>query len=559
MPITTTRSTTGLRRVATGLIAVGIAFAAGGCAPDRPTTAEGAPPPRVQVEDETLEGAYFGETTTEVVFMGIPYAAPPLGDLRWKPPAQLSPREGVQPANEYGPVCVQPPGNQIFARNIAEIFGSDPNLVPPLAETSEDCLYLNVWSANFGRDDKLPVMVWIHGGSNISGAGSEVTTDGAKLAPKGVVVVTINYRLNIFGFLSHPALSLESPKGVSGNYGLLDQIAALEWVQRNIETFGGDPTRVTVFGESAGATDIGYLMASPLAEGLFHRAISQSGGYAVADVRTLADEEIRGVRLSDTLPIGEDADVLAALRAADAGELLTKAFEVFPKGLNSWPTTDGWVLTELPGHAFEAGRQHDVPLLIGVNADEWTSLRIFTPDYDLAGFRAALRWTYGARAEEALDLYPAKSDDDLQAATDTWLTDLWFVGPSTFMARWMDGVTSPTYFYVFSRRLSAPGGDDLGAYHAAEIAYAWDNLDDEPWVPREEYDRQLAEIISHYWIQFATAGDPNGADLPVWPPFDSETENYLELGDSIEVKQAYRPEASDLYAAIIEANLAGGR
>ena len=559
MPKTTTRSTTGHRSVATSLIAVGIAFAAGGCAPDRPTTADGASPPRVQVEGETLEGTYFGETTAEVVFKGIPYAAPPVGDARWKVPAPPSPRDGVQSATEYGPVCVQPPGNQIFARNIAETFGSDPDLVPPLAETSEDCLYLNVWSANYGKGDKLPVMVWIHGGSNISGAGSEVTTDGAKLAPNGVVVVTINYRLNIFGFLAHPALSLESPKGVSGNYGLLDQIAALEWVQRNIANFGGDPSRVTVFGESAGATDIGYLMTSPLAEGLFHRAISQSGGYAVADNRTLANEEARGVRLSDTLPIGKDEDVLSALRGADAGELLTKAFEIFPAGLNSAPITDGWVLAELPGFAFKAGRQHDVPLLIGVNADEWTSLRIFTPDYDLDGFHTALRWTYGVRAEEALKLYRAKSAEDLRAASDRWMTDLWFVGPSTFMARWMDNVTSPTYFYVFSRGLSAPGGDDLGAYHAAEIAYVWGNLDDEPWVPREDYDRQLAEIISRYWVQFAAAGDPNGADLPAWPPFDSETENYLELGDSIEVKQGYRSEATDLYATIIEASLAGSR
>jgi len=557
--MTTTRLITGLYRATTSLIGVGLAALLSGCAADRPTTAEGSPPPRIEVEGETLEGAYFGKTTADVVFKGIPYATPPVGDLRWKPPFPPSPREGVQAADEYGPVCVQPPGNQIFARNIAEIFGSDPELVPPLAETSEDCLYLNVWSANFGKNDKLPVMVWIHGGSNISGAGSEVPTDGATLAAKGVVVVTINYRLNIFGFLAHPALSLESPKGVSGNYGLLDQIAALEWVQRNIAAFGGDPSRVTVFGESAGATDIGYLMTSPLAEGLFHRAISQSGGYAVTDNRTLANEETRGVLLSDTLPIDENADVLTALRQADADELLKKAFEVFPKGLNSWPTADGWVLPELPGLAFKAGRQHDVPLLIGVNTDEWTSLRFYTPDYDLDGFRAALSWTYGERADEALALYPAQADEDLQAATDRWMSDIVFVGPSTFMARWMDNVSSPTYFYVFSRRLSAPGGDDLGAYHAAEIAHVWGNVDDEPWVPREEYDRQLAEIISGYWVQFATAGDPNGAELPVWPPFSSDSEDYLEIGDAIEAKKGYRTEATDLYAAIIEASLAGSR
>jgi para-nitrobenzyl esterase len=551
-------STTSKRLVRIASLAM-LPLAIAACGTNQPTSSEGAPPPQVAVNQETLEGAYSGAMTSEVVFKGIPYAAPPMGENRWRPPAPHEPREGVQPALEYGPACIQPPWNVAFARNIAGKFGSDADLVPALGETSEDCLFLNVWSSNLGGDEPQPVMVWIHGGSNVSGAGSEGTYDGVKLARKGVVVVTINYRLNVFGFLAHPALSEESPRGVSGNYGLLDQIAALEWVQRNIAAFGGDPSTVTIFGESAGATDVGYLMASPLAEGLFHRAISQSGGYAVADFQTVADVEARGVELIEALGISKDPEVLTALRNMDAGDLLAGAFKAFPKGLNLGPSKDGWFLPESPGHVFAAGDQHDVPLLIGVNADEWTTLRFFTPDYTVESFRAALRWTYGSTGEQAEALYTVSSAADLQGATDRWMTDLVFVGPSTYMARWMANVPSNTYFYVFSRQLPGPGGKNLGAYHAAEMAYVWDNLDLEPWVPREEYDRELAKIMSDHWVRFATTGDPNGEIQPTWLPYSPDSEYYLEFGDEIETKRNFRQEAVEAYSSVIEAGMAGSR
>jgi len=529
------------------------------CGTNQPASTEGAPPPRVSVGQETLEGAFTGETTSEIVFKGVPYAAPPVGDNRWRPPATHRPRSGVQSAVDFSPACIQPPWNVAFARNIAGKFGSDPNLVPALGETSEDCLYLNVWSSNFGGDEPLPVMVWIHGGSNVAGAGSEATYDGKNLASKGVVVVTINYRLNVLGFFAHPGLTSESERGVSGNYGLLDQIAALEWVQRNIAAFGGDPGRVTIFGESAGAVDVGYLMASPLADGLFHRAISQSGGYTIAETRTLADVEAQGVQLVEKLGMADETDALGAMRAKDAGELMAETFAAFPKGVNLGPAKDGWFLPELPGHVFSAGKQRDVPLMIGVNADEWATLRFFTPKHTVESFRAALLWTYGAKGEQAEALYAVESAEELQAALDRWMTDLVFVGPSIYMARSMANVPSNTFFYVFSRRLPGPGGDDLGAFHAAELPYVWDNLNLNPWVPYEDYDRELADIMSSYWVQFAATGDPNGGDLPTWPSFGTDAESYLDFGDVVEAMRDFRAEETEAYSAVIEGAMAGSR
>jgi len=525
---------------------------------DRLVTAA-AGPPRVTVAGEVLEGTFFGESRHQAVFKGIPYAAPPVGHLRWQPPLNHQPRSGVQPALEYAPACVQPAWNLAFARNIATTFGTDPDLVPALTQTSEDCLFLNVWTATWESTKRKPVMMWIHGGSNVSGAGSEVPYDGANLARKGVVVVTINYRLNVFGFLAHPALSAESPHAASGNYGLLDQIAALKWVRRNIEAFGGDPERVTVFGESAGAIDVGYLMASPLAKGLFHRAISQSGGAAIADFRLLADEEARGSKFADALGVSAGSDVLGALRAVEPGALLHKAMTAFPGGPSFAPNTDGWVLPRPPGLSFEAGKQHEVPLLIGVNADEWTTLRFFTPRYDVESFRAALRAAYSANGDRAVALYPANAPEDLVHATDRWLTDIWFVGPSKLMARWMSTVPSNTYFYVLTRHLPAPGGAKLGAYHAAEMAYVFDNLDDEAWVPRGAYDRELADIIGRYWVQFATTGDPNVEGLPAWPPYNRETDTHLELGDEVGARSGFRREACELFEAMLETRMRAKR
>ncbi len=504
-------------------------------------------PLTVSADDETLQGVSLDTHPSVAVFKGIPYAAPPVGELRWRPPAPHSPRQGVQSTTEFGPACIQHPDHvPDWYRYLAETFDQDPGLVPELEPVSEDCLNLNVWTANLDGDEPWPVMAWIHGGANTSGSPSELPYDGANMTRKGVVVVSFNYRLNVFGFLAHPALTAESDHDSSGNYALLDQIAALQWIQRNIAAFGGDPERVTLFGESAGATNIAYLMSSPLARHLFHGAIMQSGGYAVSEFRDLADQEAIGEGLVATLAVAESEDVLGTLRAADAQDLLRAALE----GYSSWssePNVDGWVLEEAPARVFEAGRQAPVPLLIGFNSDEWTTLGHYGPDVTLKSLHEALRTEYGDLADRAIELYPASNDEEAAAMVDLSQTDLWFACPSRFIAERMARASSEAYFYLFSRSLPTPGGDRLGAYHGAETAYVMDNLALESWVPRANYDQELADAMSDYWVQFASTGDPNGGDNPVWPKYGSDSQQYLELGTSIRTGTGIRAEYCDLY------------
>ncbi len=511
--------------------------------------------PMVTAGGERLLGTFVGEGSAEAAFKGIPYAAPPVGDLRWRPPAPIAPRQGVQQATDFAPPCSQAATVNEFARNIASNFGQDPDLVPEPHPSSEDCLYLNVWTPNLGGEDPLPVMVWIHGGANVAGSAAEPDYNGANLARKGVVVVSINYRLNVFGFLAHPALTAESEHGSSGNYALLDQIAALRWVQRNIAAFGGDPERVTIFGESAGATDIAYLLASPLAAGLYHRAVIESGGYAVSDYRTRAEAEAVGETFATALGVADADDVLAAMRAVPPEELLRTWFSIKKPG-NSAPNIDGWVLPEAAARIYDTGKQNRVPLVIGFNADEWTTLRHYWPNVTLDGFRKVLHTMYGPLANEALALYPATTDEEAAKAADRWQTDWYFACPSRFIADRMARSDSPVYFYVFSRVVPAPGGEKLGAYHGAEIAYVFDNLAVETWVPRQPYDQELAETMSAAWARFAATGDPNGGGLPTWPTYHSGEEGFLNLGDPVRAGAGVRKDSCDLYEKLQAARLA---
>ena len=506
-------------------------------------------PPRVDLGGTVLEGAWVGLESKTAVFKGIPYAAPPVGELRWRPPAPAPTRPGVQAATDFGPACIQDPEHTSdWYRYLAETMGQDPALVPALEPISEDCLHLNIWTANLGGEDLLPVMVWIHGGANNSGSPTEVPYDGTNLTAKGVVMVSFNYRLNVFGFLAHPELTAESDQGSSGNYALLDQIAALEWIQRNIAAFGGDPDRVTLFGESAGATNIAYLMTSPLARGLFHRAISQSGGYAVSEYRTLADLEAIGMELASAVtPDGSD-DSVGSLRAVEAEELYRLA-----GSLPSWsnvPNVDGWVLEDAPGRVFEAGGQAPVPLLIGFNRDEWTTLGHYGPHPSLEGFHRSLRETYGELADRALELYPAATDRDAASRVAEWSTDITFGCPSRFIADRVADQGGEVYFYLFTRSAPGPGGAKLGAYHGAETAYVTNNLALETWVPRDATDQELAEALSDYWVRFAATGDPNGGDRPMWPRYGRERREFLELGDRIEPGSGVRTEFCDLWDAV---------
>ncbi len=503
--------------------------------------------PLAVVDAGELEGAQ-GELAGEAVFMGIPFAAPPVGERRWQAPAPVELWEGVRDATPNAPACMQIGGSVEFNRIISDAYGADPSVVQPLGEVSEDCLYLNIWTPNWQGDQPLPVMVWIHGGGNTTGGTGEFAYDGANLARQGVVVVSSAYRLGPFGYLAHPALSAESSHGSSGNYGLLDQIEALRWVQRNGAVFGGDPTRVTIFGESAGGGNVGYLMTSPLAEGLFHGVISQSGGYQINDFSLLADAEARGETLVRDLGIDASGqtgpDTIDALREVPAQRVLTAAAAIPSLTL---PPVDGWALPDVPARLFAEGRFAAVPLMIGANADEWTTLAPLMGNPDLSAHRSALRQVYGELAGEALALYDVDHEDAVAEANSRWQTEDFFLCPSRFMARASADYGGRTYLYNFSRVVPGAGGDQLGAYHGAEIPYAFDNLHTQAWMPLEPVDHELAATMAAYWVQFATSGDPNGPGRPEWPTYSAATDPHLDLGTEVVAGSGLRSKSCSLY------------
>lgn len=507
--------------------------------------------PQVKIDGETLEGKRFGDQPNNAVFLGIPFAAPPLGELRWRAPQPIVPREGVQNATEFSDGCLQPGGSVRFRRNLARRLGQDDNIVPDLFPTSEDCLYLNVWTPAWtggkSSEERLPVMFWIHGGANLNGSSREVLYNGAALTREGVVVVTVNYRLNAFGFLGHPALTAEDENDSSGNQGLLDQIAALRWVERNIAAFGGDPDNVTIFGESAGAANVGYLMASPLARGLFHRAISQSGGYPVTDFRTLEEAEKGGVQLAKKLGVDGEEDVLKALRSKSAEEIL-EAGGLTTVSIN----IDGHVLPDAAGRLFQRGEVADVPLLIGWTADEWKSLNYFWPIANRMAYNGAIAFNFGDLTPDAMKFYGIQSDDELADAYDELMTDFIFICPSRFMARAVSQRQNKTWVYVFARTL--PGeAEKMGAWHAAELAYVFGNLSMDSWVPYEPYDQELASTMTKAWARFAKMGDPNDpkGGMPKWPAFNGEKESYFSFGNELKTGEGYRREVCSLHDRLL--------
>ncbi len=403
---------------------------------------------------------------------------------------------------------------------------------------SEDCLYLNLWTGASSGAEKRPVMVWLHGGGFVEGSGSLPSFNGENLARKGVVIVTINYRLGVFGFLAHPELSMESPFHASGNYGMLDQLAALRWVKANIQNFGGDPDNVTIFGQSAGASSVLNLCASPLAKGYFRRAIVQSGGFIQASDRKTVEE----AGLAFAKRVGVDS--IAGLRAKPAAEIQRIAIPPPDgKGANVsrfGPYVDGYFLTTAPLDVFQAGNQNTHSLLTGSLANEGTTL-VATPVTE-AQLKSRIESRYGARSEEYFKLYPVHSDQEAWEASMTAVRD-YMAGTALEVAR--DEKQHKTYVYYFDRHPPGHDSDRYGAYHSAELVYVFNNLDSvkRPWT---ETDRKLADMISSYWVNFATTGDPNGAGLPQWPAFGSTPERGLELGG--QVKPATLPPTERLDA-----------
>ena len=444
-------------------------------------------------------------------FKGVPYAAPPVGMLRWRPPAPVVPWHSVRATDHFAADCMQT---------------SNERASPAANRRSEDCLYLNIWSAAKPGDSR-PVFVWIHGGGSREGSGAQPQFDGTALARKGVVVVTINYRLGPLGFLSTRALSAESGYGASGNYGFMDEIAALRWVARNIGAFGGDRARVTVGGESSGAVSTGVLMASPMAAGLFHQAIGESGsvfrvaGFGSMGAQGLAFEEGKGEILMRRV----GAVDLAALRAVPATALLAAAggMGVF----FNLPVVDGHVLPASPWQVFAAHRQNDVPLLVGWNADEGSLERMA----DHGTLASLLKRFYGPSAPEVAALYPEATSGDIDAATKAvgdnaiaYSTWKWAIAQERFGKH-------PVYLYSFDRAPPVPEGAfgagidarRAGAFHGAEIVYVFDTLAAQPRWAITADDRRIAAQMSGYWANFITTGSPDGPGLPAWPPYNEAT------------------------------------
>ena len=452
---------------------------------------------------------------------GIRFAEPPVGDWRWRAPRPVGDTSFDVPVNAsaWPPACVQDDGNVEWYQGVAAAFGQPPDVAPTTPDTDEDCLFLNVWTPDLGA--RLPVMVWIHGGANVNGWSFEPNYRGRELAAMGAVVVSIQYRLGVFGFLAHPALTADSPNASSGNYGILDQIEALRWIQANIDRFGGDPDNVTLFGESAGAGDIAYLLLSPLTEGLFHRAISQSGGWPADQRRTLAANEGQGV---DFLT-GAGATSIAELRAFPAESLLAAADEHFKRDYDD-PPVDGWLLPAPPADLLARKAFPPRPVMFGFNADEML-MYLGTP--------TAERWHEAVEAlsepgavEEVLAGLPIPQRfDELASATQ-------FTCPSIALATGFAVGGAPTYVYRFDRIRAGDHG--IGAYHGAEIPYVFDTHD--AWLPTDDVDRELTRRMMGYWLSFAATGDPNHDDAPLWPRWNDD--NLLQT-----LAEDIKPEALD--------------
>ena len=482
-----------------GIAALGLAMASG--------TRGAGSAPHVKVDTGKLRGKSDGTIDS---FLGIPYAAPPVGDFRWKPPVRPVKWKGARKATEFGSRCMQ-------TRVFDDMIFRDPGI-------SEDCLYLNVWTPA-KRSGKLPVMVWVYGGGFVAGATSEPRQDGTNLAKEGVVVVSMNYRLGIFGFFAHPDLARESGRNSAGNYGLLDQVAALEWVKRNIAAFGGDPGNVTIFGESAGSFSVSELMASPAAKGLFHRAIGESGGAFASQglpMRTLAESSDAGAKFATDV-LG--ARSLAELRALPAQKVLETAAAT--KTIRFAPNVDGYFLPETVPAIFAAGKQSDVPLLAGWNMDEAGSSAANAQDGQVAKLQELAQKEFGDKADEFLKHYSAENDAQAERALKDYAGDH-FIAFSTW--KWLEAQKSTGKSPEYRYRFDMPHPTDpkrppnAGAYHSAEIELVFGTLDSENWISWRPEDHTLSEQMRKYWSNFARTGDPNGSGLPKWSTYDAATE-----------------------------------
>ena len=497
-----------------------------------PLAAFAQPMPIVDVTGGAVRG-YLA--APGAVFKAIPFASPPVGALRWREPQPVKPWRGARDATRYSAACVQNPiGTGVFLAPLAHRYGvSYPT---PHWDLSEDCLYLNVWTPTWPVNESRAVMLWMHGGSNRIGSGNEPGYDGAELAKRGVVVVTVNYRLGPLGFFAHPELTRESPHRSSGNYGLLDQIAALQWVRDNIAKFGGDPAHVTIFGESAGSIDAGMLMCSPLAGGLFARAIMESGPVlGLAYAHSLRQAEQFGERVA-TLAGDSSGDFsIQRLRGLPPQAILAAAVEAAKQEPNPEFVVDGWVLSRTPQEVFATGTEQPASLIIGNNGREASVFRgpSAVPLAADQGPRKTLRISYGSLAPVAMAAYAMDAHTGRTAAADEWLNDALMTCPSAAMATLNAAAGHPSFLYQFRRSISGKGESDLGSFHSLELPYVFGALRHPAWnwLTFANLDEALASTIQSYWTNFAKTGDPNGSGLPQWRPYTSASDEYMEFAN----------------------------
>ncbi len=461
----------------------------------------------VRIEGGLVSGVK-SESSTVVAFKGIPFAAPPTGELRWKAPQPVKPWEGVKKCDAFGPSPMQ--GKPV------PFMVYTPEFLIPEQPISEDCLYLNVWT-KAAKGEKRPVFVWIYGGGFSSGGTAVPIYDGEALAKKGIIFVSVNYRVGIFGFLAHPELTRESPDKASGNYGLLDQIAALKWVKKNIAAFGGNPENVTIDGQSAGSMSVNCLVASPQAKGLFNKAIAESGSFLIANpmlkASDLAGAEQQGVKLAEAV----HATSLEELRKLPADELMKV------QGRYS-PIVDGFVLPEPVAQIFAEGKQNNVPVITGWNADESFVASLKKKD----AYVQQIKEQYGAKADEFLKYYPGNTDEEAARSQVKQSRDMIFAASGYKWANLQSAQgKAPIYIYYFSRKLPAtPDYVKYGAFHTGEVAYVMNNLKflNRPWEPA---DAHLASLMSDYWVNFVTGSNPNGKGLPPWPRYEAGTKQAM--------------------------------
>jgi para-nitrobenzyl esterase len=497
-------------------------------------------PEQVKIDSGIVAGTASGQPTVRV-FKGIPFAAPPVGENRWKAPQPVAKWEGVRKADAFGAPCAagapNPGRGGGGGRGAAAPGAAQRPAAPPREPArAEDCLYLNVWTSANSPSDKRPVMVWIYGGGFTGGSGGLAWYDGENLASKGPVIVTFNYRLGSLGFFAHPDLAKESGHNASGNYGMMDAIAALQWVKRNISAFGGDPNNVTIAGESAGAIMVGALLGSPQAKGLYHRAIAESGGWMGLMMGRMASgqtAQANGAKTMEALGV----KTIAELRAKPMNELV---------GLSAGGlVVDGYLIPEDVSITFMNGRQHAVDVLTGSNKDEanfgvcpGVGGRGGGPALTAEAFKTAAQRKFGETADDYLKLYPVASDAEAPTAAHVacadeinWNMRQWAV------AQAKAGKKAYTYFFTRIPTLNGAPSPQ-GATHTAEISYAWNNPKGQPTQTWNEVDTKLADTMSSYWVNFITKGDPNGNGLPKWPEYkDLVNGRVMILGDTVQVEQ----------------------